>query len=225
MVKNNRVVDLLTIIAWNIYIGTGASAARTALKEFRKQHRPEVFALMEASNLYGDLEGLGYQVFHMKPKALRPGNRPGQGNIAILVRNDVEVVQSFAMRMRTFWIGPKHGWEQDPRVYRWVKIRWQGKKVKLGVAHVPFGEKARTESRNRLIRWFRNTMPGRPTILVLDANMRLDDFEKQIADPVNAEASGHRIDLEAHKNAELKNTKNLGKGVSDHVAMMYEFAV
>lgn len=215
----------LTIIAWNIYIGSRASVAREHLKTMHKYYNPEIFALMEATNLYGDLEKLGYNVIQLKPSPLRKGSRPGQANIALLVRKDIEIVQSFAMRMKTFWRGPKHGWDQDPRVYRWVKIKHGGKTWKVGCAHTPFGEAARTESRNRLIAWLQKSLPSRPTILVLDANMRLDEFETTIAKPGGAEAAGTGIDLVGWKNCRLVNRDNLGKGPSDHPAKMYTFTL
>jgi hypothetical protein len=213
----------LTIIAWNIYIGTSVKDARKALRDFRIKYQPEIFALMEATNLYGDLHGLGYEVIQLKPRALRKGSRPGQGNIAILVHQDLKIRGRYRLKMSQFWKGPKHGWSQDPRVYRWVKVEWQGKVWKIGAAHTPFGSAARTESRNRLIKWLLNTLPKRPTVLVLDANMRLDEFDKTIAEPGGAESSGTGIDLEAHKNCELAAQTNLGKGVSDHPAKKYEF--
>jgi hypothetical protein len=53
--------------------------------------------------------------------------------------------------------------------------------------------------------------------------MSLDDFERNIADPVNALADGHHIDLVGYRNVSLMHKENLGKGISDHPAMKYEF--
>lgn len=219
-------IDTISIIAWNIYVGTGVEAARRSLKEFREKIGPDMFALMEATNLYGDLDKLGYDVVQLKPRALRKGNRTGQGNIAILVdRDKLEIKRRGALHMLTFWRGPKHGWAQDPRVYRWVLVRRHGAKkwFKVGVAHTPFGEAARAESRWKLMQFLKNVMPGRPTVLVLDANMRLPEFREKIAQPGGASATGEGIDLEAHKNCWLRDSENLGRGVSDHPAKYYEY--
>ncbi len=213
----------LYILAWNIYIGRSIDAVRKALRPMLDRYDPEIVALMEATKMYGHLNHMGYQVVHMKPKPRGKGHQPAEADIALLVRDDIELVKPFTMRLKEFWRGPKHGWTQDPKVYRWVLIRWGGKVWKVGCAHTPFGAAARLESRNRLVKWFRKTRIGRPTILVLDANMLLKEFEDTIADPSGAEASGHKIDLEANKNCELVYEEDLGKHGSDHVAMLYGF--
>lgn len=217
------VLDFLTIIAWNIYIGTSIREARVSLRKLIKEYNPEIFALMEASKLYEQLDGLGYEVIQLKPKPLREGNQPGQGNIALLIRDDIEIVKRKALRMTTFWIGPKHGWPQDPRVYRWVKIRWQGRIWKVGAAHTPFGAAAREESRRKLVRWLRRVIPGRPTVLVMDANMLLPEFQEGIANPGGAKATGFHIELTAYKNCRLISKEKLPKGPSDHPPVVYDF--
>lgn len=213
----------LTIIAWNIYIGTGAKAARTALRDFIERFSPEIIALMEATNLYNDLDGLGYEVIQLRPKPSRKGNRPGQGNIALLVRNDVPILKRKALHMRKFWRGPKHGLPQDPRVYRSILVEFDGRKWKIGCAHTPFGTEARIESRFRLVRWLQKTLPGRPTVLVIDANMHRSEFKNDIAEPGGAKIAGDGIDLTAYKNCKLVNEENLGRGISDHPAMKYDY--
>lgn len=76
-------LEFLQVIAWNVYIGNTSVAVRKALVSMIARHTPDVFVLMEATGLYGDLEGLGYKVVQMKPVPLKPGNMPSQGNIAI----------------------------------------------------------------------------------------------------------------------------------------------
>ena len=218
MKPNSKIIDVL---AWNVYIGNSPDEVRPKLENILIKENPEVAGLMEATRMRGHLQGLGYQVIQLKPRPKHPGNQPGDANIAILVRNDVEIVKKFSMRMKTFWKGPKHGLHQDPRVYRGVKIKWVGRIWKIGVAHTPFGEEAREESRNRLILWFTKTFPGRPTILVLDANMSATEFRIGIADPGEAHVGGHGIDLIAVKNCQLFMAKNLGNHGSDHPAMFY----
>lgn len=228
MPRNRWRSDSLVIIAWNIWEGTSAKAARIALAKFIREYRPEVFVIMEARNLYGDLESLGYSVIQLEPNPKRPGNISGDGDIALLIRNSKggpKIKKTFVLRMKTFWKGPKHGFAQDPRVYRWVLLKWKGRVWKIGAAHTPFGEEARSESRFALIRWLKKTKKGRPTVLVIDANMKLDEFDKTIADPGDAEASGVGIDLEAHKNCRLLNSQRLDRGPSDHPAKRYEFDV
>jgi hypothetical protein len=220
--------ETLVILAWNVFIGNKAASVRRALRAFIKEHKPDVIALMEASNLYGELDTLGYTVVQLKPKPLRAGNQPGQGNIALLISPDYSIKYRGRLDMKTFWLGPKHGWPQDPRVYRYVLIKKKGDKTartwKVGVAHTPFGGEARAESRISLVKWFKDTNPGRPTVLVLDANMGIHEFETSIAKPGGADASGFGIDLEAHKNCKLVDEDNLGKGISDHPAVKRKYA-
>lgn len=219
-----KIVDYFYVIAWNIYVGSGEDAARNALKEFIKAYNPHILALMEATNLYGDLEGMGYTVYQLEPSPKRPGNRPGDANIALLVRKDLKVKNSLFYRMQTFWKGPKHGWNQDPRVYRSVRIRAVGTIWRVGCAHTPFGNKARKETKFFLIKWLSKVRGNTNTVLVLDANMHLQAFDKNIAKPGGAEADGEGIDLVAWKNCHLVKKKNLGKKISDHPAMLYTFS-
>ena len=214
--------SILRIIAWNVYIGSAVKAVRAQLKNWIRQYKPEIIALMEASKMYGDLEGLGYEIVHLKPRPLRKGSQPAQGDVALMIRNDIPIKGRYTLRLKKFWKGPKHGWVQDPKVYRWVKIKWDGVIWKIGVAHSPFGDAARKESNNALVNWFRHTVLRRPIVLVLDANMLQAAMEKLIADKVDADVSGHHIDLIAYKNCTLIHEKNLGKGVSDHPAMQYD---
>lgn len=221
--------EVMDILAWNIYIGNKPDEILPRVEELLKQHNPEVAVLMEATRVVRQLpeyvdhiNGLGYDVVQFKPRPLIPGNQPGQANIAILVRTDLDLIRRGALRMSKFWIGPKHGWPQDPRVYRWVKTRKVKKIWKVGGAHTPFGTAARTESRFRLVRWLKRALPTRPTVLVLDANMSMAEFRTTIATPGGVKwVGGSGIDLIAVKNAKLLSAKNLGKNGSDHPAMLY----
>ncbi len=177
---------------------------------------------MEATNLFGDMEGLGYKVIQFRPRRLRPNSQPAQANILILVREDLKIVRRLAQFMKIFWIGPKHGWLQDPRVYRWAKVRWRARTWKLGGAHIPFGLVARAESVRRLTRKLSNTLPGRPTVLVMDANMSLGEVRDRIGEPADAWVGGQGIEAILLKNAVLLDKKDLGKFTGDgHPFMLY----
>lgn len=218
----------ITVLAWNVYIGNLPGKVRAQLAKWIDDHSPHVIILMEATRMYGHLDGLGYRVIQFRPRRMRPGNQPATANIAIMVRRDLRILRTAALWMTVFWLGPKHGWPQDPRVYRFVKVRrgglLRGKTWRLGGAHTPFGKEARVESRVRLVRWLgRIRKGGVPTVLCLDANMNLHDFRKDIATPGDALASGDGIDLCAFKNCFLVWERNLGHGPSDHPAMLRRF--
>ncbi len=214
--------DVLDLVAWNVLIENEFGPVRDELKDMIEKRNPEVIVLMEASRMFGHLGGLGYKVVHMRNKPHVPGNTPGQANIAIMVRKDIKIKSRLTLALTLPWIGPKIGRRQDPRVYRAVRIKFNGKVWKIGGAHTPFGEAARRESRFVLTRFLKKVIPGRPTILVLDANMSMEDFKKDIAIPGGADAvDGKRIDLIAVKNATLLVAASIGRRISDHPAMLY----
>lgn len=211
----------LKILAWNVYIGNHPSAVRSHLNDILVAHNPEVAGLMEATRMYHHLGGMGYQVVQLRPRPRRLGNQPADADIAIMVRNDVEIIKRGALRLLTFWKGPVHGLPQDPKIYRFVKVKYRNQIWKIGVAHTPFGIKARAESRIRLVRWLKRTLRLRPAVLVLDANMSLTLFRETIAGPSVAHSGGVGVDLIAAKNSQIHSARNLGKHGSDHPAMLY----
>lgn len=214
--------DALCVISWNVFTGHKPADVRREVEGMIKDHDPDVIALMEATHLKGRLDGLGYRVFQGSPKPKRRGNISGGAEIALLIRNNLRVTGNGILEMTTFWKGPKHGYPQDPRSYPWVRLRRNGVVWKIGCAHTPFGHDAQVESKHRLVRWVKTSKPGRPVVLVLDANMRLPEFRKEIADPSGMKATGYRIDLIGYKNAELHRSQRLGLHGSDHNAMLYQ---
>lgn len=222
MAKVSKVFDYLLVLAWNIYIGTSEDAGRKSLSAMIKANKPHVIAVMEATRQFGNLDGLGYQVFQLKASPQRPGNIPNDANIALMVHNDIKVKKSFVHRMQTFWRGPKHGHAQDPRVYRSVKFKFAGRKVRFACAHTPFGEAARIESANFLVRWLKRGGNRTVDILVLDANMSRKEFDETIGKPAGVDDTyNHGVEAIAVENAKIDKKKNLGKGPSDHPAMLY----
>jgi hypothetical protein len=223
----NPTHDELRVFTWNVKIKNRADRVRKAVCTFIKQHNPDVVVLIEASKLYGELEEfekLGWKILQLKPRPLKKGNEPAQGNIALLVAPDFSVKGKETLRMEKFWTGPVHGWPQDPRVFRSVDVRRKGDKTArtwsvLG-AHIPFGEDARRESTSRIVQWFKARPSQRPALVTLDANMGIRPFEITVAEPAKAHASGFRIDLQANVNCELVDEDNLGEGISDHPAVM-----
>lgn len=219
--------EVLDILAWNVRVVRNPGEVRFRLRVLLKENLPAVVVLLEATRLYNQLQDFGYQVVHLKPRRRglkrRRRRQPGEANVAIMVRSDIPLRSSSVLRMLTPWRGPKMGLPQAPRVYRWIRIEFAGKIWKIGGAHTPFGKPARLESRNRLVQWFTRTLPGRPTVLLIDSNMSKAEFDKTIADPAGAEFDGARIDLAAYRNADLVSMKNLGKHGSDHPAMLYGF--
>lgn len=215
----------IKIIGWNVNVSRPWRETLKELKVLIKEENPVIVVLMEATNLKGNLEGLGYQVVQLPPVVANEGFTPEDANIAILVRTGFEITKRGTLRMKIPWKGPKLGNPHDPRVYRWLRIKIGRRTLKLGGAHIPFGEDAVLESKNKLKSWASNTFPGRPTVLVLDANMSLTEFRETIAHPSGMNATGIHIDIAGYKNITFVSKSDLGHRGSDHPAVCYEFVL
>lgn len=213
----------IRVIAWNVYVGHAAKSVVAELREVIKTQRPDLIFLSEAKNLYGDLESLGYTVVQLPSRPLAPGMYPESANIAVLVRNGVELHKAKPLRMKLRWRGPKHGLPHDPRVYRSVTVTVDGLKWKVGGFHLPFGQAARNESDARIVRWFNAATKRRPVIAVGDMNMRLADLRSRIAGKAGAKAAGTGIDLTVFKRCRLVESRDLGKRGSDHPMKFFVF--
>lgn len=218
-----RDAERLSIIGWNIYIRNKKSVVRAALKEMIEEENPDIIFLFEATNMFGDLGGLGYEVAQLKPRPLKKGNRPAQGNIAVLTKRGHERKGVFKLVMEKFWRGPKHGLPQDPRVYRWILFQKERVTWKVGGWHGPFGKAARWETVRAIRKWFRRSLPGRPVIGVADANYNVGEVQDLIGDHVGAEVAGKGVEVVAFKNCRLVAKQELAKFNSDHNAMKYIF--
>lgn len=214
----------LKVIAWNVHQNSKPEDVRRELAFMAAVHQPDVFVLTEASGQFGQLSGLGFRVVQLHPGRWPHGRpMPEDGNVAILVRKDLDIDARRLMRMNQRWIGPKHGIPHAPRVYRWVRVRKDGRVWKVGGFHWPFGQAAKDESDRRVRNWFRWTWPKRPVIAVGDMNMGAHDMRNRVANKVGSIVSGFGIDLTAFKNCHLIDQRNLGNHGSDHPAVLYVF--
>lgn len=212
----------LEAMSWNVYVGNHPSKVRANLVKFINRHNPDVIYLYEALHLFGNLEGLGYRVLQLKPRATKPGRASNNGNIVCLVRNGLEIKTSKIARMSRAWKGPRLGKPQDPRVFRVIKVKKQGVVWKVAGVHFPFG-RARVEAVNFVRNLIKVTSPKRPVIVLGDFNFNEKNVTENIAKPAGAEVAGERIDLAVYANCDLVSEKNLGKGVSDHPMWRYVF--
>lgn len=213
----------LEVVSWNVFIGSPVKKVREELTKIIDKWNPDVIYLYEASHLFGELDGLGYVVRQLKPRPTKPGHISNNGNIVAMVRNGLKVEKSAVARMKEYWKGPKHGRNQDPRVYRFVKVRKQGVVWKVGGFHLPFGTEARRESVLYIRRFLNVKVPNRPAIALGDMNLNEADTTKKIARPTDSKVAGERIDLAVYKNCDLVREHNLGKRGSDHPAWRYVF--
>lgn len=206
-----RVIDLETI-QHNVNIMQDPKDVRRQLISDITKYNPDAFVLFEARRLAGHLEDLGYDVIQFEAK------NQASGNVAILVRKNLVLAKKGTLRMKRLWRGPKLGIMQDPRIYRFVKIKKGGVTWKLGGFHYPFGARPRRESILATRAWFLSTTTKRPVIALMDSNLRKSAVEGNLADPVKAKIAGTGIDLAVYKNCGLAEQHVIGKRGSDHEA-------
>lgn len=214
----------LVVIGWNVHEGHAAAAVRRELQAMIRNQSPDVLVLFEARNLHGRLAGLGYQVVQYAPRARRKGNVSNNGNVAILIRSGLRISGRLALVMGVFWKGPKHGRPQDPRTYRWVRVRKGGRVWKVGGFHLPFGAAARAESQTAIVAWFKRTAKGRATVAVGDWNMTRSQLQTSIAGPAGARIAapgGTAVDMALYRSCALAGATSLGRHGSDHDAKKY----
>ncbi len=213
----------LDVVSWNCRIDNPVDNVRSAITVMSDKFSPDMFYIYEGSHLFDALDGLGYQVFQLKPKKRRKGLTPNNGNVIALVRNGVLVVKSRTFSMSREWLGPLMGRKQAPRVYRTIKVMKRKTVWKTIGAHFPFGTKPRRES----VRWIRKmiieTVLKRPVIAFGDYNFNKMHVTNNVGNKVGAKVAGKRIDLAVYKNCELIKEVELGAYGSDHSARYYRF--
>lgn len=213
----------LEVISWNVYYGTPVKQVRAELTKMITRWNPDVIYLYEGLNLYGQLGGLGYKVFQLKPRVMKKGNTSQNGNIVALVRSDLDVVQSKTARLKLGWKGPRTGHPQDPRTFRYLKVKKQGVVWKIGGVHFPFGKKQQAEAVQWVRKFIRRASALRPVVVLGDYNMKEPAVKDRIAEPTDAKVAGDRIDLAVYNNCQLEKEQNLGNHGSDHPAWRYVF--
>lgn len=213
--KNGRFVQL-EVGFWNVKVDASLNEILKHIEKIIGEEDPDLLLLAEAKHLRGHLNGLGYEIFQLKATS-------ADANIAVMVRDGLNVKRNFVLRMKERWIGPRAGVNQDPRVYRTIKVEKGGIVWKVGGFHFPFGTAARRESVKAVRKWFRVTTKKRPVIAVGDWQRGEGPIKANVADLVGARISGDGLDLAIFKNCGLVKEKNLGKGVSDHPAMLWVF--
>lgn len=207
--RKGKVNRRLKVISANVQIGDWKPDLAD-IREAARAYKPDVICLYEATKLFGHLDVQGYKAYQLRPRRLRKNSQPNTAGVAMLVRDGLPRV-TFLMRMKRFWRGPKHGLLQDPRVYRGLRVKKAGIIWKVGAYHFPFGKEAQSESVASVRGFFKNTIKGRPTIVVMDANMSKLKSDLRMADPVGAELAGVGVDQALYKNCQLLSLKVLPK--------------
>lgn len=140
------------VIGWNVHRGRNPQVVTVALAKMIDKHQPHAVALSEAYDLRAALKGIaGYRLRH----GLLPFGE--NRDCALLLRQDLVVLNSGVRRMTVGWIGPKHGKAQQPRRYPFARVQTPGgQEVRLMSAHLPFGKAPVRESLDAIAAWIKN---------------------------------------------------------------------
>lgn len=141
--KDNRVIGL----SWNVLTGRkGPEVRRELAALIRANKRPSFVAVQEAITYRGPLsrmaEKLNYRLYqprHIGDPA--PGIQAREaGSTALLIRDDVLVWGSGALRGTHTWEGPKRRLIREGRVFPWVVADIDGEKTLIVAVHMPTGK-------------------------------------------------------------------------------------
>lgn len=151
------------------------------LRALVRQHKPDLVVVEQAFRARRFLRklarGHGY-VHHQYPKT--PGAE--WTGIAVLVRNNVDIVRTKPLVMDREWTGPKAGKRHDPRVYPTLVLRKHGVTFRAVGIHFPTRNQpfAQAESATEIVQYVR-AHDNSPVILAGDWNMIERELQK-IAD-------------------------------------------
>lgn len=208
----------MNIIYWNVYFRHNPQAVLSELKKVAANHRPVIIGLGEAKYMYNITDDVpGYRRIHLKPKNTRADEN---GDTAVLVRKDIEIVGYRYVRMTKKFRVPGHNFTRDPRVYIIVRFKYQGRVWKVYVAHWPFGP-AQEETKSKVKWWFAAHLL-KPVIHVGDLNAHRPEIVT-FAKACRAKEVGVGIDRAIYKNIKSATVVNLGKRGSDHPMLLFKF--
>ena len=196
-------------------------AQRAAVAALAKKHRPHVFQLSEC---HQRIEVDGYTTYQ--------GAKGEARGTALLVRDDVEVVNDWVNRMKRGFLGPKHLKRHGARVHRVVVLRLGKKLVRVGGPHFPPGGPSgghRTGGKNRPAwleswAWACKMLRKTNTVIVGDLNA----LAKELA-PMARKAgvrfwAGTKVDHALTKGAKRRSVKRVDKA-KVHPALRWVFEV
>lgn len=218
----------LIVLAWNVYVANSDRNVEHHLAEWIRDHGPHVIVLNEARGHADVLRRVarehGYELFQEDP-APKPkvGPIPENGNTAVMVRRDVDVIRRRTVAMRLRWLVVSHNRWHLPRRYEVITLRLDGRRWKVRASHWPtngFDGRNRAAFRESAVRaraWA-NTVRT-PALIVGDLN----DAKARIADFFGRRftVAGRHIDLLVGRRVADVQHRQLTKGGGDHHARVY----
>ena len=174
------------------------------LRELIRRDRPDVVVVEQAYRARGFLARAakreGYQ--HHQYKAAPGAEWTG---IAVLVRDNVDIVRTQPLVMEREWTGPKAGKRHEPRVYPVLVLRKQGVTFRVIGIHFPTHNqpRAQAESARAVVSYVRDH-PNSPIIAAGDWNMKAHELDR-IAARCDAEVLTGRTKVD---HALVRNANN-----------------
>lgn len=169
MTRPNKTVPV-EVIAANIESRRFSPKLRRLIKE----HKPDVVIAEQAFRARRFLASIkGYQAHQWQDK---PGGE--WSGIAVLVRNDVDVMSVKPLVMSMSWTGPKAGKRHEPRVYPALVLRKEGVFFRVLGIHFPTHNQPmqQKESAQAIAAYFRSH-DNSPVIAAGDWNRRADELD------------------------------------------------
>jgi hypothetical protein len=141
------------VLCWNVWAGQKPESVQVNLAKLVDEVQPHIIALQEA---YRVRRVLGRVTGYRRIQGLLP--LPSEDrDCALLVREDLKVLRSGLLRMRSSWISPRTRRPQGARRYPRVRVRTKsGAVVRLLCVHLPFGRKPVAESIERIVAWIKS---------------------------------------------------------------------
>lgn len=203
----------MKLLYWNVYVGHHVDDVLRELRGMIKDYKPEVIGLGECMHVAPHLDQIkGYRAFTLKETT------PGSSDTAVLVRDDVALKRWYWMILHKWWRGPKHGKAQGPKRYWSGRIRHNKKTYRISIGHWPFNW-AVDETEDRIVKWFKHSIPLRKSGHFGDLNMGADESDRYVR-RFNGKHTGHGVDRALYKNMKV-TYRALGKHGSDHEAVLF----
>lgn len=208
--------EQLRAVTFNVYVGQSPTSARRNLVRLAKRTRsPHVIALQEAKRFEGTIPG--YHRF-----------APGNGEVAWLIRNDVDVEdRSHLETGGGAWHGPQGG-TQPARIFPTLRVRLGGQLIRLVDVHHATRTQGAADNRRAeqaaLREWFKRG--DAPAIALGDWNSGLD-LMRRFARDVGGRVSLFAPDGAVVQGARIVKVRRLISkyGSDHHRPIVYTFRV
>jgi hypothetical protein len=191
------------IAVWNVHQGNTGGNVRAALDTFAQRDARVIF-LSEAYGQHPTLSTWarqhGWTLIHHQGTIL-DGVETEDADCALLIAPGIQVKRRRVLAMtRRWWVNGQH---RHPRRYPTATIRLGKRWGKVSAGHwpLPHGGPAWRETRRKITRWFRSTLPRRWALHGADINAvaaQLDQWVMTLPGHREGERVDHAIGFRCH---------------------------